>query len=152
MCIETDRQILKRGLQQQLSYLFGILRSTEITDQPIQNTSKWAGTVNIHIVGSIQCKIHTEVGRTIEQPHCITCKMPVWISLYWVNTHNGEKHICIPLLGFSHFISWDRLPPVEGAMVTTPIEWARMTPLVTLCPQHYTCGLLPPDFLLGGRH
>lgn len=30
------------------------------------------------------------------------------------NTHNGEKCICILLLGFSSFISWGRLPPVEG--------------------------------------
>lgn len=50
--------------------------------------------------------------------------MPVWISFSWVNTHNG-KCICLPLLDFSCFISWARLPPVEGARVTTPMEEAQ---------------------------
>lgn len=97
MCMETHI-ILKRGPQQHRSYLFSILRSTEVTEQPIQNTSKWAGTVNIRIVGSIQCRIHTEVGRTIEQPHCITWKMPVWVSVYQV-TPIMEKNA-------SAFFSW----------------------------------------------
>lgn len=82
MCMQTDRQIVKKGPQQHCSYLFGMLRSTEVTERPVQNTSKWAATVSTHIVGSIQCKIHTEVGRTIEQPHCITWKMTFWVSLW----------------------------------------------------------------------
>lgn len=74
------------------------------------------------------------------------------LDLSFSSTRNREKCICIPLLGFYCFISWSRLPPAEGGRLTIPVGKARVIPLETLRLQHYTCGLLPPDFLLGGRH
>lgn len=113
-CVETDRKILERGPQQCLIYLFGILKSTEATEQPMQNTSKLAGTVKIHIVGCIQYILHL-VGKTLEQPYCIALKMPVYIFLYLVNTQKGEQRIFISFLEFFCFILfWDRLLQYKG--------------------------------------
>lgn len=62
-----------------------------------------------------------------ESNHTVLHEKCVWMPFYWVNTLKKKKKICIPLLKFSCFIcfiSWARLPPVEEARVTTPMEEA----------------------------
>lgn len=91
----------------------------------MQNTSKLAGTVKIHIVGCIQYILHL-VGKTLEQRYCIALKMPVYIFLYLVNTQKGEPRIFISFLEFFCFILfWDRLLQYKG-QVCQWVQGSRM--------------------------
>lgn len=138
--MQTDRQIVKKGPQQHCSYLFEIDRS-------------YRAACTKHFQMSWNSKYTYSWEYSVQNTHWSwkNCRATTLyymkndiLGLSMKKTPSMEKNTSAFLS--REFISWAKLPPVEGTRVTVPTGQVRTTALDALCPQHCACGLWPQTF------